>query len=124
MTKTELDDLEKLAKEATPGPWEFVDLTNRSKFSDQWASYEVRGPERFDDNGNDGNFSHRSEKRGDASFIAALNPSTALRLISLAKFALEARDALEEIARPVPLDDSILTRPLNSKWVWTMGFIK
>lgn len=60
-----LEEIAARADAATPGPWEFKDTSKKD-----WYSYEVNGPERFDSNGNDGNFIHRTTHFDDANFIA------------------------------------------------------
>lgn len=94
--------LRELEAKATPGPWEFKDTTKRqsSVFGDTWFQYEVNGPERFDDNGNDSNFYHRSEKYGDAAFIAEAR-NTIPKLLQVIDLMQEALDLYEEALKDI-----------------------
>ena len=73
MTPAKLQEIEELAKKATPGPWLndpgsiFVDAENRVEICD----------------------THQADEAGfaNAAFIAALDPSTALALVQMAREA-------------------------------------
>lgn len=86
MTPDLIRRLKELASKATQGPWEFVETTSKwEKYSSgpPFVSFEVQGPERFDSNGNDSNFCHRTDHRGDAEFIALANPANITDLCSI-----------------------------------------
>lgn len=69
-----LDELEKLAKEATPGPWSAEQSSAMNPFrvgsSDEWVA---NGVDLSSDN--------------DMKYIAAVNPNTVLALIAVARAA-------------------------------------
>lgn len=93
MTAPNLDALEKLADEATPGPWEPVSLSGYgSPFSIRMA-YQSDNP-----NASKTHYGIQSVRtRGDAHFIAAANPATIKALIA------ELKEAREHLARCVEL---------------------
>lgn len=86
----DLDALEKLADEATPGPWEPVSLSGYgSPFSIRMA-YQSDNP-----NASKTHYGIQSVRtRGDAHFIAAANPATIKALIAELK---EARRLLADL---------------------------
>ena len=86
----DLDALEKLADEATPGPWEPVSLSGYgSPFSIRMA-YQSDNP-----NASKTHYGIQSVRtRGDAHFIAAANPATIKALIAELK---DARTTVEEL---------------------------
>ncbi|MGV3580031.1 hypothetical protein [Brevundimonas sp.] len=92
-----LDDLERLAKSATPGPW--VSLGDRvisDETHDTIAGTGLRA------NGARtlaaGDAPTTAEEARNAAYIAALNPATALRLISEVRAAREALKPFAEAA--------------------------
>lgn len=93
--RPDLDALEKLADEATPGPWEPVSISGYgSPFSIRMA-YQSDNP-----NASKTHYGIQSVRtRGDAHFIAAANPATIKALIAELR---EARGLLKEA-----LDDFI-----------------
>lgn len=88
LTSAELDELERLAKAATPGPWG-VDPTIYKHMA---AEILARSPGA--ERGIAQVWEH-SQALPDAAYIASANPATMLRLISLARAGLEARKAEE-----------------------------
>jgi hypothetical protein len=75
-----LEHLKALCEKATPGPWTFINSHLESDY-DNCPKWEVLGPERFDDQGNDFNFCFRTFKRTEAEYIAAVDPQTILKLL-------------------------------------------
>jgi hypothetical protein len=84
MTAPDLDALEKLADEATPGPWEWVFDDLKSSITSGYV---------ISDFGYDGMWIN--PKESNAAFIAAANPATIKALIAELR---EARAALEPFA--------------------------
>lgn len=79
-----LDELQKLAEQATPGPWVFHFATGEYPA----AFANVRGEPTIIPN----SFS-------DAQFIAAFNPRTALSLIADLRKAMEALEEISKLER-------------------------
>lgn len=83
LTSAELDELERLAKAATPGPWYQPDDINPELiFSGAPDEPAFLLAEAF-----------REDSDADATYIASANPATILRLLSLARAGLEAGKA-------------------------------
>jgi hypothetical protein len=105
-TKLNIDELERLAREATPGPWAHDSVKSEGAYGDgpdaregfdEYVIYDLNNghvlfdslgressavevQEEYDDH--EGNFEAWDElARRDARFIAAFNPATALELI-------------------------------------------
>jgi hypothetical protein len=81
MTRIDLDELERLARAATPGPWQAAGYSVTHEYkpgvSEAVAVSHIARPH-------------------DAAFIAAANPETVLALIRIAKAASEACSRLED----------------------------
>lgn len=81
-----LDELEALAKSATPGPWS-IDETETYYDGKRHPAAYVKGP----------TYAHSYEDTvpcvADAAFIAALNPERALQLVAVVRAAQEVQDA-------------------------------
>lgn len=92
MTTLDLDALERAARAATPGPWDFRTLEN---FGGNVVRY--RDGDRFD--------IERVAKAGletNATFIAAANPAAILSLISDYRALQERVEGAEKALRPFP----------------------
>lgn len=90
LTSAELDELEALAKAATPGPWYQPDDINPELiFSGAPDEPAFLLAEAF-----------REDSDADATYIASANPATILRLLSLARAGLEAGKAEESMREP------------------------
>lgn len=85
-TSLDLEELERVAKEATPGPWYNVPAASLdhifARAGARIGAMHIRGPEKLE------------ADRGDAVFVATFDPPTVLRLISELKAAREERDEL------------------------------
>lgn len=96
MIHDELDKLERLAKAATPGPWEFKEDNDETK-DGSYLEFYTAGPARIDIY----RFDPQGETLGkaDAEYIAALSPDVALSLISEMR-ALRAENEKLSSIRP------------------------
>lgn len=80
-----LDQLEKLAKAATPGPWEVKPWLNKFKLV---GAHDITGP-KGEWIARDGLYPGANGSReANANFIAAANPETVLKLIAVARVAI------------------------------------
>jgi hypothetical protein len=87
-TAGRLAELERLARAATPGPWEAEHRCHGRTAADDEAGglgLEVRGPEPATDRG-------QFARGADAAFIAAAHPGTVLALVERVR-ELEAENA-------------------------------
>lgn len=115
---TQLNDLKRLAKTATPGPW----FNNKYDRNIRNFDYEkligkpfhiMRYPHRPD------NYPITHEMwQANGDYIAAANPTAILSMIEsyeqLQSKLDKAIAALEEIAKPIDLDLSVLNRPFDN----------
>jgi hypothetical protein len=95
---TDLDRLATLAKAATPGPWRWWHERGSS-----WTPRDGKPPSRLssDHYMHGGVLDHRYPEiltPDDAAYIAALDPTTVLDLIAMAREAERLREALEVAA--------------------------
>ena len=113
---TDYSELERLAKDATPGPWDWGHEMQPS--SEEWTL----NPGILIAEGTDGTPEGDSIDRANAAFIAAANPATVLALLSelsQSKAREERmREALEFYADPETWFGFYTTAdsPINSDW--------
>lgn len=118
MTAPDLDALEKMADEATPGLWEPVSISGYgSPFSIRMA-YQSDNP-----NASKTHYGIQSVRtRGDAHFIAAANPATIKALIAELK---EARQAIKPLADCEIIEpDQPLADDITARYLFSMGEIR
>lgn len=89
LTLVELDELERLAKAATPGPWSY--------YRDSCAQCEKDGTAEYDIPEIEPGWHARFGDEANAAFIASANPAAILALLSLARAGLEAGKAEESM---------------------------
>ena len=82
MNEQELDELEKIAKAATPGPWygDRVDGTVKYSLMGGADDHVIRG-----DNGNEDTIPYGIQTDEDEKYLLAFHPATALRLIEASR---------------------------------------
>ena len=104
LTSAELDELERLAKAATPGPWFqtgapwFRDGSGVLAGSpDGNVAYLIADTDDFGLPRDEYEGFPLGDKEDDAAYIASANPATILRLLSLARAGLEAGKAEESM---------------------------
>jgi hypothetical protein len=101
LTSAELDELEQLAKAATPGPWDVWAEPTKSKDEaiDELAYQVINTPDEdfaeavylLNANGKcPATTGCGPTSKANAAYIASANPATILRLLSLARAGLEA----------------------------------
>jgi len=100
LTSAELDELERLAKAATPGPWFqtgapwFRDGSGVLAGSpDGNVAYLIADTDDFGLPRDEYEGFPLGDKEDDAAYIASANPATILRLLSLARAGIEAGKA-------------------------------
>jgi hypothetical protein len=99
MTGKELDELEKLAKAATPGPWAYEEISEPGFRAP--ADYEAKDFAITDENRVCPAivWEHGDHGKNDAAYIAAVHPQTVLTFIA----ACRERDALLETLEAISL---------------------
>jgi hypothetical protein len=96
-----LDELEKIARAATPGPWtvngDHFPVCTLGNSNEDGKDYSVAG------NGYAIRDGAHSDAKDDAQYIATFSPARVLRLLDIVRKADEMREYMNELAEASPL---------------------